>query len=85
MLSHLLLHCSDALCVKLRNYKGKHDKYCTLFTLFFNNLYCMHCDYNIVIVVVEIHFNSIQYSFVQSSTSMTYSYRPIIIYNDGAL
>ena len=57
MLSHLLLHCSDVLCMKLRNYKGKHDKYCTSFTLFFNNLYCMHCIYNVVVVVVEIQFN----------------------------
>ena len=61
MLSHLLLHCSDALCMKLRNYKGKHDTYCTSFILFFNNLYCMHCIYNVVVVVVEINFNSIQY------------------------
>ena len=30
---------------------------------FFNHLYCMHCMYNVVviIVVVEINFNSIQY------------------------
>ena len=51
MLSHIILHCSDALCMKLRIYKGKHDKYCTSFTLFFNNLYCMHCIYNVVVVV----------------------------------
>ena len=54
MLSHILLHCSDALCMKLRNYKGKHDKCCTSFTLFFNNLYCMHCIYNVVVVVVVV-------------------------------
>ena len=54
MLSHILLHCSDALCMKLRIYKGKHDKYCTSFTLFFNNLYCMNCIYNVVVVVVVI-------------------------------
>ena len=52
MLSHILLHCSDALCMKLRIYKGKHDKYFTSFTIFFNNLYCMHCIYNVVVVVV---------------------------------
>ena len=28
---------------------------------FFNNLYCMHCSYAVV-VVVEINFNSIQCS-----------------------
>ena len=55
VLSHLLLHCSDVLCMKLRNYKVKHDKYCTSFTLFFlNNLYCMHCIYNVVVVVVVV-------------------------------
>ena len=62
MLSHILLHCSDALCMKLRIYKGKHDKYCTSFTLFFNNLYCI---YNVVVAVVVVEnkfqFNSIQY------------------------
>ena len=52
------IHCSDVLCMKLRNYKGKHD----LFYLFFNSSYCMHCIYNVVVVVVvvvEINFNSI--------------------------
>ena len=48
MLSHILLHCSDALCMKLRIYKGKHDKYCTSFTL-------LHCIYNVVVVVVVEH------------------------------
>ena len=33
-INSVLLHCSDALCMKLRNYKGKHDKYYTSFTLF---------------------------------------------------
>ena len=45
----------------LSNYKGKHDKYCTSFTFFFlNKWYCMHCLYNVVIVVVEnkFQFNS---------------------------
>ena len=56
MLSHILLHCSDALCMKLRIYKGKHDKYCTSFTLFFNNLYCI---YNVVVVVE----NKFQFKF----------------------
>ena len=63
MLSHLLLHCSDALSMKLRNYKGKHDKYCTSVTLFSNNLYCTHCIYNVVVVVVvvvEINIGSTQ-------------------------
>ena len=63
MLSHILLHCSDALCMKSRIYKGKHDKYCTSFTFFFNNMYCMHCIYNVVVVVVVVEnkfqFNSI--------------------------
>ena len=75
MLSHILLHCSDALCMKLRIYKGKHDKYCTSFTLFFNNLYCMNCIYNVVVVVVVVEnkfqFNSIhciRYSGCQLST-----------------
>ena len=54
MLSHIQLHCSDALCMTFRNYKGKHDKYCTSFTPFFNNLYCMHCIYNVVVVVVVV-------------------------------
>ena len=47
----------------LSNDKGKHDKYCT-FTLFFNKWYCMHCLYNVVIVVVEnkFQFNSICHS-----------------------
>ena len=64
MLSHLLLHCSDALCMKLRNYKGKHDKYCISFTLFsLNNLYCMHCIYNVVAVENKFQFNSIS-SFI---------------------
>ena len=34
VLSHLLLHCSDTLCMQLSNYNGKHDKYCTSFTPF---------------------------------------------------
>ena len=55
MLSHILLHCSDALCMKLRIYKGKHDKYC------FNNLYCMHCIYNVVVVVVVVE-NKFQFN-----------------------
>ena len=48
--------------MQLSNYKGKHDNYCTSFTLFFNNLYFMHCTYNVVvvIVVIEINSNSIQ-------------------------
>ena len=69
MLSHILflLHCSDALCMKLRIYKGKHDKYCTSFTLFFNNLYCMHCIYNVVVVVVVENKMSIQFNSGRNS------------------
>ena len=51
--------------MKLSKYKGKHNKYCTSFTFSFNNLYCYHCIYNVVVVVVavvEINFNSIQLS-----------------------
>ena len=73
MLSHILLHCSDALCMKLRIYKGKHDKYCTSFTLFFNNLYCMNCIYNVVVVVVVVEnkfqFNSISYHILKGLRS----------------
>ena len=64
MLLHLLLHCLYVLCMKLRNYKGKHDNYCTSFTLFFNSLYCIHCIYNVVVVLLSLKnkckFNSIQ-------------------------
>ena len=66
MLSHILLHCSDALCMKLRIHKGKHDKYCTSFTLFFNNLYCMNCIYNVVVVVVVVE-NKFQFNSTCSS------------------
>ena len=66
MLSYILLHCSDALCMKLRIYKGKHDKYCTSFTLFFNNLYCMNCIYNVVVVVVVVE-NKFQFNSIISS------------------
>ena len=59
MLSHLLLHCSDALCVKLRNYKCKHDKYCTSFTLF-STICIIYNVLVVVVVVVEINFNSIK-------------------------
>ena len=74
MLLHILLHCSDALCMKLRIYKGKHDKYCTSFTLFFNNLYCMHCIYNVVVVVEnKFQFNSMMqiYSLIKALASST--------------
>ena len=33
-----------------------------LFSPFFNNLYCMHCIYIVVVVVIEINFNSTQFS-----------------------
>ena len=79
MLSHILLHCSDALCMKLRIYKGKHDKYCTSFTLFFNNLYCMNCIYNVVVVVVVVEnkfqFNSIQFYTLKSSSILNSDHR----------
>ena len=38
--------------MKLRNYKGKHDKYCTPFTLF--STICIVCIYNVVVVVVVV-------------------------------
>ena len=70
MLSHILLHCSDALCMKLRIYKGKHDKYCTSFTLFFNNLYCINCIYNVVVVVVVVE-NKFQFKKKKKLASVT--------------
>ena len=34
---------------------------------FFNNLYCMHCMYNVVVViVVEINLNSIQNTYLNT-------------------
>ena len=52
-----MLHCSDALCMKLRNYKGKHDTSFTLFPII--------CIYNVVIVVVEINFSSIKKKYLR--------------------
>ena len=53
----------------MTNYKGKHDKY---YLPFFNNLYCMHCVYNVVVVlvVVEINFDSIQMNSERSTLSL---------------
>ena len=48
----------------LSNYKVKHDKYCTSFTLF--STICIVCIMNVVVVVVvvEINFNSIKKNYI---------------------